>query len=347
MEKGSTNEQGFNRQLASRLRPGASLEDARAVWGSRWEAPNRKNLGYVGLNDKVGFTARIDRSNRVGEVSFQNNFPPKYSIEGLHLGIPQAAAFAARPGLAPDPNDRTDVDRYGESLTDGCRLYAIFRKGILVCIAIERPGSSYPVGTEFVPAPPGKYPTPEAQAGAPFEDGNLKLAVLDWLVPRRIDLGTAEELAMHVRGKYVDVNEEGYELIPDVYDYLTRYPLTQPDLEAIESLGLCGDADIYFYPFPAWDGEGDDFEARSLAGIERCVNLRELHLRQNAELDLAPLRSLRNLSRLNLEWRLFRNCRVLLELPGLREFRFSGPGVLDDPRVPELLRSRGVTVSES
>ena len=165
-------------------------------------------------------------------------------------------------------------------------------------------------------------------------------------MPNRIDLGTHEDLAMHVRGTYVDVIEEGYELIPDVYEYLTRYPLKQSDLDAVESVGICGDALVYFYPFPAWDGEGEEFDVHSLEGIERCVNLRLLHVIQKAPLDLAPLRFLAKLERLQLEWREFTNARVLLEIPSLRELRCR-PAVLDDPRVPELLRARGVTVSEN
>jgi len=105
---------------------------------------------------------------------------------------------------------------------------------------------AYPPADEWIPAPPGKYPEPRGAPGAPFADPNLKLAFLDSLRSRgTIDLGTAEDLAMHVLGRYVDLNREGYELLTAVYDFLVRYPLTPAHLVNVAKLHLDPKGSLY------------------------------------------------------------------------------------------------------
>lgn len=80
-----------------------------------------------------------------------------------------------------------------------------------------------------------KYPPPEDVAGKPFIDPNFKLSVLGALVDLGvIDLGDPRSLAKHVLRRDVDLEEEGYDLIQPVYEYLTRYPLSPEHLGALE-----------------------------------------------------------------------------------------------------------------
>lgn len=51
-----------------------------------------------------------------------------------------------------------------------------------------------------------RYPAPGDISGAPFGDPNLKLAILSSLIDKQmIDLGTPQQLAEHVLGRPVDL----------------------------------------------------------------------------------------------------------------------------------------------
>jgi hypothetical protein len=65
------------------------------------------------------------------------------------------------------------------------------------------------------------------------------------LYAKAIDLGTPQQLASHVLGRRVDLEKDGYELIPEALDYLTRYPLSDVQLAAVEWIEFDGGAAIY------------------------------------------------------------------------------------------------------
>jgi hypothetical protein len=299
MQKGSQTEQGFNRLLASQMRPGASVEQARAVWGSRWQAPSRKDEGWVGRFDKLGFFVRLDRAGRVGYVGFQTGFPAKYAIEGLQLGMAAAAIFEARPNLKqlPDPEGQWQEVRYGERLSAGYALVAGVRKDKLAYITFESDACDYPSAKEYVPAPPGRYRDVDESTVPTFADPNLKLAVLDALIRNKtLDLGTEEELFMHVRGKNVDMDEAEYEFASDVYEFLARYPLTSDELDSVEELWLDASSDVVQYVWPKFYGESDEFHIRSFAGIEeKCPRIRSVCVVMQGDIDLSPLQALARL----------------------------------------------------
>jgi hypothetical protein len=348
MQKGTGAEQGFNRQLASRLRPGASIEDAKAVWGSRWEPPSRKNEGYVGLRDKLGFHLRLDREMRVGSVSFSGNFPPKYLVEGLLLGMALDAALVARPGLAqprkPDPDDAArNLVRYRETLPGGCELQAVLQGGKLVAITIEHPGSQYPKADEFVVAPEGRYRIAAGTPGSPFADPNVKMYVVGALMEKHlIDLGESQELAMHVRGRFVDFDKVGYKLLKDVRDFIAKYPLTTDELSSVERLYFDRTVDIIGFVWPHFDGETAELDVTSLEGLEHCPNLREVAISTQLPLDLTPLRKLQKLESLEIsENGIVENAATLLEIASLRKLRVRGRTDLDAAQ-RAVLAARGV-----
>lgn len=298
MQKGSQTEQGFNRLLASQMRPRASIEEARAVWGSRWQAPSRKDEGWVGRFDKLGFCVRLDRAGRVGRVVFQTGFPPKYAIEGLQLGMAAAAVLQARPNLRqlPDPEGQWQGIRYGERLAAGHALVAGVINDKLAYITLESEDCDYPSAKEYVPAPAGRYRGVDESAAPTFADPNLKLAVLDALIrSKTIDLGPEEELFMHVRGNHVDMDEVEYEFASDVYEFLARYPLTSDELDSIEELWLEASSEVLRYVWPKFDGESDEFHIRSFAGIEKCPRIRSVCVIMQGDIDLSPLQSLASL----------------------------------------------------
>jgi hypothetical protein len=189
------------------------------------------------------------------------------------------------------------------------------------------------------------YPQPEATAGAPFADPNLKLAVLDTLLTSgTITLGPREELAQSLLGPDYDEDEQGYALLEPVYDWLTRFPLTATHLAAVDELIFDGGNEIYTYAFPFWDGESDEFDVKNLEGIGQLANLRSIHvISMMLDNDLAHLAGLAQLEQLSLEHGPYKNGQTLLELPSLKSFS-CGKGAFADPALLDALRARGVAV---
>lgn len=337
----------MNRLQLSQLRPGQPVEALRQALGSAWREPRHQDEGHVLRHEfQNGFCARLDVSRCIGKVSFFGRFPSKYVIEGLHLGMPQPQALAVHSGWVVCASE-SDADRgisaFRCDLPSGLRLTTRFARDSLIGLDLELPDREYPRADVWAPAPAGKYPLPDAEPGLPFADPNLKLVVLNELVQAGVvDLGNADELAMHVLQRCVNLEAEGAQLIPEIYDYLLRYPLSEEQLARVQSLCFDGGLDIYFLIWPRWDGETDEFSVRSLSGIERCPNLRKLS--ENAlteKLDLRPLQGLKQLQELELAGR-HDHGEVLLELPALGAFRCFEGDV--DPELLDALRAKGVAV---
>jgi hypothetical protein len=189
------------------------------------------------------------------------------------------------------------------------------------------------------------YPQAEGEAGAPFHNPNLKLVVLDALLSAKtIELGQPEELARFVLGREVDLDTEAEEVFPQMYDYLTRYPLTRAQIESVRELAFDGGNEIYQLAWYLWDGESDEFNITTLAGIEKCVNLTEFNECTMVDnCDLAYLVPLQKLTTVSLNECEHRNGAALLELKNLRSlacFESSFP----DPQVLKSLEAKGIAI---
>lgn len=198
-----------------------------------------------------------------------------------------------------------------------------------------------------------RYPAPGDTPGAPFDDPNLKLAILSSLIDKRlIDLGTPQQLAEHVLGRPVDLEKEGYKLIPAVRAYLDRYPLTPDLLNQIDELVLDGGNSVYRYVWFFWDGEDDIFDINSLAGIEHCPNIKGLDLTSmigTVDLrDLLPPFKVETIS----AGVALSNIPALLDMPSLRSVRILDDQLYEEVTTPghpnrqvmEVLKARGVSV---
>ena len=200
----------------------------------------------------------------------------------------------------------------------------------------------------------GRFPPPSGPPGAPFADPNLKLAVLSNLLDLgAISLGWEEDLAAHVLGRRVDLEDEGWELIPEALDYLWRYPLTPALLAQVRALELDGGNAIYPYAHFFWGGDTEDFDVTTLKGLDYCPNITRVELvsMMAAPADLRHLAGLRHLESVSLGVP-FSNPEALLDLPSLRRLRVLDDDLFDamsvtghpDRRVMETLRDRGVAV---
>ncbi len=325
---------GINRLELSQLRPGMPVAALIHACGSKWKPPGRRAAGFVyGPDLGAPFAVHVTVDEKIGAISFLRDFPSKYLIESVHVGMPQDAALAARPTLQRTPREvEGGIAHHFESLSDSLELRVAFRNGQVLAIELSDPLAKYPDPKAYQAAPPGRYPEPVEPAGAPFADPNLKLWALAALVADgHVDLGDPEELAMHVLARYVDLEHEGYEPIAAVRDYLVRYPLSPELLAKVEAIGGDAASDVYRCIWYHWGGEEDLFDVRSLDGIAACVNLRRLSLDMMVaqKLDLQPLAGLPRLEdiELSLERDKHTPLKVLLSLPSLRSITTH-----DDPR---------------
>jgi len=158
-----------------------------------------------------------------------------------------------------------------------------------------------------------------------------------------IDLAHPKDLAEFVLHRPVDLEEEGYRLIEEAYEYLVRYPLTDADLARAERLVLDGGNEIYRYCFYFWDGETGEFDVASIAGIGLCRNLRAFHVSALTDaVDAADLVGLDKLADVGLP-AICRHPEKLLALPALQKLSFFR-GTIGDAALIAELKARGVVV---
>ncbi len=116
-----------------------------------------------------------------------------------------------------------------------------FRWQELYAISLRNPAAVYP------DKQPMAYPVAAGAPGAPFGDSNFGIAVMSSLLSGALDLATPGDLAAFVLKRAVDLDEDGYDLISEAYDYLVRYPLTNADLAKVEAITFDGGNEIYPY----------------------------------------------------------------------------------------------------
>lgn len=268
----------FDLTALTLLRPGMLVTALAEILGPSWTPLPPASKGYFFDFSAAGLTARIDLEDTIGALGF-SAFPIPYEIEGLAIGMTEEQVLAAQPDLKFCPgNEKYGYKEFKGKTSSGFLLrVAVFAEKGLMQIDLSLPDRRYFKGNERIKALPGRYPKPSGKAGAPFKDPNLKLVVLSELLrTKQIDLGKPEDLIDHVMRRHVDVEEEGYELLRPAYKYLTRYPLTETMLDSVTTLEFDGGLDIYPYIWPFWDGESDEFDIRSLIGIEHCRNLKSI-----------------------------------------------------------------------
>ncbi|ULJ74180.1 DUF6892 domain-containing protein [Rhizobium gallicum] len=154
-------------------------------------------------------------------------------------------------------------------------------------------------------------------------------------------------------GRAVDLEDEGYEIIPEAQDYLERYPLTDELLAAVEEIEFDGGETAYRFAWYFWDGEDDVFDVKDLSGIELCRNLRSFSaISMIGKVDVRTLLSFQRLENLRLNTGID-HIEALLDLPTLKEVKVLDDGTYDEVttagtptrRIFDTLKDRGVRVS--
>jgi hypothetical protein len=320
------------------LRPGEGKEMLARALGSRWREPGPHQQGLVkSIANVHGFLAQIDTSDHIGAIYFHEPFP-NIEIAGLRFGMPTAAALAKRPELKEAMRLPVyESVHYSAEVSSHYRMLVEFRWGKLYQIGFRNPQAVYP------DKQPKVYPPAAGAPGAPFADPNFKLAVLSSLLDNdALDLGSYQDLASHVLNRPIDLEQEGYKLLPQAYDYLVRYPLTGDDLALVESIVFDGGNAIYPYCYRFWGGETTEFDVKSVAGISHCPNVRSIiSIAVIEKLDIAQLTGLAKLEELSLSTDTI-NLQRLLDLPALKKVQAYADAI--DPLLVTRLRAKGVTV---
>ncbi len=116
---------------------------------------------------------------------------------------------------------------------------------------------------------------------AKFEDFNFKLAVIQKLMYEQDVLSPRFDVYDFVKNyeaRQIDIDAEGYEIIPEVKHYFEQLEIPVSTLPNIEKLFQDGGDDIYMQLCPFWDGEDDIFNIHSAQDSELLPNLKSVTL---------------------------------------------------------------------
>lgn len=289
----------------------------------------------------------IDRDGSIGMLNYNHRF--LHPVGGIAMGMKIDQVRAAMPSLeigddlAMMRGVRMGVRRFAEGYTLRVRLTLETVNDIV----FSNPEAEYPEPTE----PP--YPAAAGMVGAPFTDPNLKLVVLSSLLDgKQVDLGTPDQLATHVLGRAVDLEDEGYEIIPEALDYLVRYALADELLGSVEEIEFDGGGTVYEYAWYFWDGENDVFDVKDLSGLELCANLKSFSaISMVGKIDVRTLVAFPRLQHLRLSTGID-HIESILDLPALKEVSVLDDYIYDEVtmvgtptrRIFETLKNRGVRV---
>ncbi|MEU9855711.1 hypothetical protein [Streptomyces sp. NPDC047974] len=116
-----------------------------------------------------------------------------------------------------------------------------------------------------------------------FHDFNLKLLVIEELMYQAGTLLPVYDLhaRMAERGvtdaaSYVLANGLHEEVLPESREYFEALEIPAELLATVEELCFDAGTDVFRHCAPAWDGEDDLFDVRSLDDLDLLPNLREV-----------------------------------------------------------------------
>jgi hypothetical protein len=114
-----------------------------------------------------------------------------------------------------------------------------------------------------------------------FKDLNFKLTVINALMYEQEIIqppfDVHEFVAKHVDRK-IDIEVEGYEVIPEVKAYFEAMELRPEQLAGITSLCQDGGDEIWLELCPFWDGEDDTFNIKSAEDAALLPKLKKITL---------------------------------------------------------------------
>jgi hypothetical protein len=136
---------------------------------------------------------------------------------------------------------------------------------------------------------PDRYKfTPVIGEKIEFKDFNFKLAVIQVLMYEKELLKPAFdifEFAKRYRQREIDVDEEGYDIIPEVKKYFENLEIDRKYADEITEIIQDGGNDIYMNMIAFWSGEDDVFNIRSFEDTVHFKNLKKVELFYDENID--------------------------------------------------------------
>ena len=114
---------------------------------------------------------------------------------------------------------------------------------------------------------------------AEFKDVNFKLCALQILMYEKNLLKPkldVWEFVENYKARKINVDEEGYGIIPEVLDYFKNFPINAELLAEIDEIYQDGGNEIYMQITPFWDGEDDEFNITSTEDAALFPNLKKM-----------------------------------------------------------------------
>lgn len=116
---------------------------------------------------------------------------------------------------------------------------------------------------------------------ARFTDFNFKLAVIQKLMYEKNILTPRFDVYEFTAGytvRHIDIEKEGYDIIPEVRQYFEQLEISSEALSLIQEITQDGGDEIYMQLCPFWHGEDDIFNIRSAEDVARLPNLKSVTL---------------------------------------------------------------------
>ena len=116
---------------------------------------------------------------------------------------------------------------------------------------------------------------------AGFTNFNFKLTVINELMYQQTVLQPRFDLRRFVNSytaRRIDIDEEGFDVIPEVREYFATLQIPLSCLEGVEVLYQDGGNEIYMQLCPFWDGEDDRFNIRSAEDAALLPRLKRVTL---------------------------------------------------------------------
>ncbi|TPN82975.1 DUF6892 domain-containing protein [Aquimarina algicola] len=119
-----------------------------------------------------------------------------------------------------------------------------------------------------------------------FKDFGFKLAVINELMYNqdilqpKIDAYTFIEKQRNLTASdaYDVIEEEGYDIIPEIKEYFENLEITESMVHEITELSSDGGDDIYLQIIPFWDGEDNVYDVTSAEDVKLLPNLKRATL---------------------------------------------------------------------
>ncbi|XOB63515.1 DUF6892 domain-containing protein [Campylobacterota bacterium DY0563] len=114
-----------------------------------------------------------------------------------------------------------------------------------------------------------------------FKNLNFKLAVITEITGNESNEKYCLdpwEFAKNYTKRNIDIEEEGYEIIPEIKEYYEKIEIFPSEVQNIEEIYQDGGDDIYLTLCPFWDGEDDTFNILSAEDVKVLPNLKKVVL---------------------------------------------------------------------